>query len=445
MSLDWASPHGHRLVSNRDAVLLWLLLKVLIGRSRYSELCPAPQATTGPPIQAICSARSVAFNLIFSCGAVTAQASGVVVGSVLDCFGPRKTIVLGHTLVIFGSLLFAETSGRDVAIWTLPLAYALFGFGGNMIHLSGFSLANLFPPSRRPTLVATFVMTFTLSGFTFQLMLLSNIHGGLSLQLLFRLLGLLQGVHLVISATQWPSSPLQSGDKLVVRGWRLAVSPADLAPVTLFIAASQRGTTTQTKLDGCDVLQRADPEPGTIAASMAPEPAQMASTDGESRFPSHWGNPPMIQTRDLRELPGDYGMGSGTLKQWIEEKMAIDAVSSAHASTGLDATPYGGLRVRAQLLHPEFVLLTVFFTVLSFTLRFYMGAVREQLMQGVAVHTDNGGSVSSHDEAGLRGVAEPDSTGQTEEDEIDLLVEVFNVIIALGFACVPLYGCVVNK
>ncbi len=51
------------------------------------------------------------------------------------------------------------------------------------------------------------------------------------------------------------------------------------------------------------------------------------SGDGGSRFPSHWGDPPMIQTRDLRPLPGGYGMGSGTLKTWIEEKMAADAAS----------------------------------------------------------------------------------------------------------------------
>lgn len=50
-----------------------------------------------------------------------------------------------------------------------------------------------------------------------------------------------------------------------------------------------------------------------------------SGADGGSRFPSHWGEPPMAQTRDLRPLPGGYGMGSGTLARWIEEKMAADA------------------------------------------------------------------------------------------------------------------------
>ena len=47
------------------------------------------------------------------------------------------------------------------------------------------------------------------------------------------------------------------------------------------------------------------------------------------RFPAHWGEPPRMQTRDLRELPGGYGMGSGTLAAWITEKMAADAAQPA--------------------------------------------------------------------------------------------------------------------
>lgn len=50
------------------------------------------------------------------------------------------------------------------------------------------------------------------------------------------------------------------------------------------------------------------------------------------RYPVHWGEPPAIQTRDLRPLPGGYGMGSGTLAAWIAEKMADDEKRSAAAA-----------------------------------------------------------------------------------------------------------------
>jgi hypothetical protein len=43
------------------------------------------------------------------------------------------------------------------------------------------------------------------------------------------------------------------------------------------------------------------------------------------RFPAHWGDPPRIQTRDLRPLPGGYGQGSSTLANWIKANMEKDA------------------------------------------------------------------------------------------------------------------------
>ena len=59
--------------------------------------------------------------------------------------------------------------------------------------------------------------------------------------------------------------------------------------------------------------------------------------DAPSRFPKHWGDEPMIQTRDYRELPGGYGMGSGTLARWIQDnldkdKAAADAAADAPTS-----------------------------------------------------------------------------------------------------------------
>ena len=41
-------------------------------------------------------------------------------------------------------------------------------------------------------------------------------------------------------------------------------------------------------------------------------------------YPAHWGQPPQIQTRDIRELPGGYGMGSGTLASWIQQNLDKD-------------------------------------------------------------------------------------------------------------------------
>lgn len=49
-------------------------------------------------------------------------------------------------------------------------------------------------------------------------------------------------------------------------------------------------------------------------------------------FPPHWGPPPAIQTRDLRELPGGYGRGSSTLAAWIQRNLDRDAASGSGSS-----------------------------------------------------------------------------------------------------------------
>lgn len=49
-----------------------------------------------------------------------------------------------------------------------------------------------------------------------------------------------------------------------------------------------------------------------------------SKTGKRKTYPSHWGEPPRRQTRDLRPLPGGYGMGSGTLAKWIQGNLDRD-------------------------------------------------------------------------------------------------------------------------
>ncbi len=55
-----------------------------------------------------------------------------------------------------------------------------------------------------------------------------------------------------------------------------------------------------------------------------------ATSEGQGRlgsrpsYPAHWGEPPQIQTRDYRPLPGGYGRGSSTLASWIQKNLDTD-------------------------------------------------------------------------------------------------------------------------
>jgi hypothetical protein len=67
--------------------------------------------------------------------------------------------------------------------------------------------------------------------------------------------------------------------------------------------------------------------------------ASSAATAQESRFPQHWGEPPKVQTRDLRELPVPYGKGSSTLLKWIKEKMRADEGGATNTETNNPVYP----------------------------------------------------------------------------------------------------------
>ena len=41
-------------------------------------------------------------------------------------------------------------------------------------------------------------------------------------------------------------------------------------------------------------------------------------------FPIHWGQPPEVQLKDYVELPGNFGMGSSTLANWIKQNISED-------------------------------------------------------------------------------------------------------------------------
>ncbi len=63
----------------------------------------------------------------------------------------------------------------------------------------------------------------------------------------------------------------------------------------------------------------------TLAGKAGAKPKQVFKAPNGKPFPAHWGAPPLRQTRDLRQLPGGYGRGSGTLRNWIQQNLDKDA------------------------------------------------------------------------------------------------------------------------
>ena len=55
------------------------------------------------------------------------------------------------------------------------------------------------------------------------------------------------------------------------------------------------------------------------------KPRPIKPVAGRKAYPKHWGAPPRLQTKDLRPLPGGYGLGSSTLAKWIQKNLDKDA------------------------------------------------------------------------------------------------------------------------
>ena len=72
-------------------------------------------------------------------------------------------------------------------------------------------------------------------------------------------------------------------------------------------------------------------------------------------YPAHWGPAPKLQTKDLRQLPGGYVRGSGTLAKWIQDHLDEDRRNGvaettvpqriANARARQHAAPKDGARV----------------------------------------------------------------------------------------------------
>ena len=75
-----------------------------------------------------------------------------------------------------------------------------------------------------------------------------------------------------------------------------------------------------------------------------PAPPVFRGPSGKA-FPAHWGEPPRIQTRDLRPLPGGYGQGSGTLANWIQMNLDKDAKIKPVELKKPDAAPEAAVNV----------------------------------------------------------------------------------------------------
>ena len=128
------------------------LKPVLIAQGVYKEAC---DIVINPPnldmlnanfetLEAVCVEQDLKLNYMFTLAAVVTNATALIVGSILDNYGPRVTGIIGSFIIAGAAYLLAH--GKEIELFDAYLTgYVSLAFGGPFIFISCFQLANSFP------------------------------------------------------------------------------------------------------------------------------------------------------------------------------------------------------------------------------------------------------------------------------------------------------------
>ncbi|KAG7810878.1 hypothetical protein KL921_002506 [Ogataea angusta] len=138
------------------------LKPILIDQGIYREYCKK-NIDTGE--NGMCAERDLKLNFMFTIAAVITNATALVVGRVLDTFGPRVTGIIGAIVIFFAGISLSQ--GQSITIVDPYLAgYIGLAFGGPFVFISSFQLANSFP-GRSGTVLAFLTGAFDSSSALF--------------------------------------------------------------------------------------------------------------------------------------------------------------------------------------------------------------------------------------------------------------------------------------
>ena len=105
-------------------------------------LAPTCVASNSSSAAALCPEQEMDFGVIYTLGAWSNQAARLLIGAILDRFGPRITAVTSALLFACGAAIFAFTTSSAGG---LAVGFFFIGGGGAGIQLAVQSVAALFP------------------------------------------------------------------------------------------------------------------------------------------------------------------------------------------------------------------------------------------------------------------------------------------------------------
>ncbi|QDS68041.1 hypothetical protein FKW77_009679 [Venturia effusa] len=116
------------------------LKPILVDRQAYRDLCTEEELDQH---LVICYKQDLKLNFAFTIASITTNISALIVGAILDRYGPRLCGVISSLLLLLGGLCMAFEDGLPFD--AIIAGHFLLALGGTFIFVPSFQLSNAFP------------------------------------------------------------------------------------------------------------------------------------------------------------------------------------------------------------------------------------------------------------------------------------------------------------
>ncbi|CCH40671.1 putative membrane protein [Wickerhamomyces ciferrii] len=117
------------------------LKPILIDQGVYHEVCSTAASSSSTKA---CVEQDLKLNKMFTIGAVVTNATALIVGHILDNYGPRICGIIGSILIAIGALELSSFL-KWIPLDPYLTGYVFLALGGPFVFISSFQLANSFP------------------------------------------------------------------------------------------------------------------------------------------------------------------------------------------------------------------------------------------------------------------------------------------------------------
>ncbi|KIW93527.1 uncharacterized protein Z519_06132 [Cladophialophora bantiana CBS 173.52] len=186
------------------------LKTILLAEGTYRDLCTEDELRKNVPL---CYMQDQRLNLTFVIASVTTNISALLVGSILDRYGPRVCGIISAILLALGSVCVAFAS--DFPFDAYIVASFLLALGGTFTFVPSFHLSNAFPRFQGLILaLVTGAFDASASVFLIFRILYQNTHGAITLRQIFTVYLVIPIFILVSQITIMPSHSYQTRGEL---------------------------------------------------------------------------------------------------------------------------------------------------------------------------------------------------------------------------------------